>query len=696
MRLDRHVFGSRAGYTTLAYSDGLSESDCRKLEVFGFGQTSDRGYLTSLASVPAYISRPLDSNRRAITRVFPGRPDDAGRNTLLLISVVSSNSEWIRTLRGDVLPLLNNPGLWKWDGQARLERVDVSIPGPHPLRLDVAEANEIIGLISEIERLYSSNRNVVISEPKYSLTTVRSVEMLIPDSAKPTFSCSARSLSANLSVNLNCVAKGVGISSVGPSSQVYKPRTDGILSLYATELVRGRIMQGVIPDHVIRSHRGFGAIAKEVSVAQPMGLTRDDFTRNNIPPTPKPKRVPMSSTKKAAIGLIAFGVIACLFIGYKMYLKRDASAQQRAARARLVNNIETTEKWDMTLEEFVGKPDSVRQQLLQEAERREKEINDGMLHLDNEDTEDAGVLGKAIENVSKLAEWQHTRKPVHDQLLQFKEEIETTAKVLGKPFPEDQLQQLSQNDKEERRKAIQNARSMGSKTVNHINISATSLKNDIALLETKAKNVEEKIRQRESAYEDFVIRMKKEYEQGFELGKDNIAENIGAIDQWANRTSEDADKEKELSEHTDRYVNLKNNLDKLNKVKTRIERNVNSLEKESSREVKKALEQYQGIMADAEPFKENLKGLLEEAALAKAQAQDNLEGFHKGTQIAQQAQKITAEIREFLDTNAQNRNELAQSIKIDIEELQKLDKGYASDLLKIFTACKTIAEKSAG
>ena len=459
----------------MAYSEGLIESDCRKLEVFGFGQTSDRGYLTSLSSVPAYISRPLDSNRRAITRVFPGQPDDAGRNTLLLVSVILSNSEWIRTLRGDVLPLLNNPDLWQWDGQARLASIDTSIPGPHPLRLDVAEANEIVGLISEVERLYSSSRNVVISEPKYSLTTVRSIEILIPDSAKPAFSCSARSLSANLSVNLNCVARGVGVSSVGPSSQVYRPRTDGILSPYATELVRGRIMQGMIPDHAIRSYRGFGAIAEEVVVAQSLGPATDTLAKGSIPPTLKPKREPMSFTKKAVIGFLIFGVIAVSVLGYAKHAMDE--------RGR--DKIATDELEKMSLQNFAAKPSKERDNFLTRAlrhlDRKPKRTQD------SKEKEDAERLSNRLLEMTRLSE----------RLATLKKDILGVEKKLDEYLSQDNSQPLLDEDQTDINDIITKAKGFVSQEIptqeGEIQLMDTILASSIQQLSTKAEDMKKKI-----------------------------------------------------------------------------------------------------------------------------------------------------------------------------------------------------------
>jgi hypothetical protein len=61
MRIERHVFGSFSGYTTLAKSAGVSLDDCRQLEstAYSFGQSHDRGFIKSLAKTPAYFTRSM-------------------------------------------------------------------------------------------------------------------------------------------------------------------------------------------------------------------------------------------------------------------------------------------------------------------------------------------------------------------------------------------------------------------------------------------------------------------------------------------------------------------------------------------------------------------------------------------------------------------------------------------------------------
>ncbi len=111
MRLERHLFGSIRGYETLASSAGVSGDESSELSELGFGQSSDPGFLGSLNNQVCALGRPLRSGRIAITRVFQGPPDDAGRPTLHLRTLVASASDFQR-LRSGIESLLHDAAAW--------------------------------------------------------------------------------------------------------------------------------------------------------------------------------------------------------------------------------------------------------------------------------------------------------------------------------------------------------------------------------------------------------------------------------------------------------------------------------------------------------------------------------------------------------------------------------------------------------
>lgn len=329
MKVERHIFGSQRGYTTLAQSAGVGRTERKLLESFGFGQTSDSAYRQSLLKMPAFISRPAGSKLRAVTRVLPGQPDDQGRDTLLFISAVLQNADWIRVLKGDVQPLLSCANLWEWDGQEKIAAADIPSRQPGPLALSYQQANEMLGLISEIERLNASAQNIVFEESRYGGDVVRAIQMLVPDRVKLSFSCAARTLSANLDVNVNCIARGVGVRSAGPGSRVYRPRTDGLLSPYAAELLSAGLLRGEIPWDVISSYRTFGAGGDEPPDPRPNITALADAAAEATPArTDGRVRTPMRLGTKAVLVFATFIIAALGILGWGVWTKAAARRQE--------------------------------------------------------------------------------------------------------------------------------------------------------------------------------------------------------------------------------------------------------------------------------------------------------------------------------------------------------------------------------
>ena len=79
-----------------------------------------------------------------------------------------------------------------------------------------------------------------------------------------------------------------------------------------------------------------------------------------------------------------------------------------------------------------------------------------------------------------------------------------------------------------------------------------------------------------------------------------------------------------------------------------------------------------------------MKGLLEKAELAAIEAEERVSKSKNSEIIQQMARKIISNIQVFLSPTTKDKDEVASNIRTDIKELQKLDKGYASDLRAIF------------
>lgn len=251
MRVERHVFGSVRGYATLARSAGLSEADCRTLESTSFGTPYDPAYRSSLQRSVAYLSRPLGGNRRAITRVLAGPPDDEGRPTLLFVTAVISAPEWDQTLQGDVRPLLRQADVWTWDHSPALAALELNGVAPTRLQLSGIGMQRVLGLVSLVELSWSSRRIIVVQENDYSFEELAAVERLLPRDARQSYSAAYRSLNPDLGVRLNCIAAGVPAGGSNPTRNL-----SGAKSPYALHLAQSGIGEhsgGLLLDYV-----GFG------------------------------------------------------------------------------------------------------------------------------------------------------------------------------------------------------------------------------------------------------------------------------------------------------------------------------------------------------------------------------------------------------------------------------------------------------
>ena len=253
MRVERHVFGSIHGYGTLARSPGLSDADCRRLSSLSFGTPFDAAYPRSLTEKAAYWSRPLGPERRAVTRVLPGRPDDAGRPTLLFISCVVDAEDWNFALQGDAQALLRVRELWEWNGATRLQALELPDPAPGSWRFDRESAKRILGLVSLVELSWRAQQSVVIRDDQYSLIEAATVERLLPPSIRARYSAVYRSLNPELPATLNCLAAGVPLGSTGASRFLAEAK-----SPYAKELESEGFGEGEEPGLLLIGYEHFG------------------------------------------------------------------------------------------------------------------------------------------------------------------------------------------------------------------------------------------------------------------------------------------------------------------------------------------------------------------------------------------------------------------------------------------------------
>jgi hypothetical protein len=289
LRIERHVFGSFSGYSTLARSAGLSADEARQLEssAYGFGQTSDRGFLKSLRKQPAWFTRSLRGGRRGLTRVLEGSPDDNDRPTLLMITAVVSQQEWDAELCGDLALLLNDAACWAWEGEQQLGTLERTYDLPCE-EIPRKAVPKLLALISELEQKWAARQPILVSIGDYPADEISKLEMLIPAAVRGQFSSGCRSLSPSLAVSVNAMAAESDAPKV-----TYRPQHGAALSKYAQFLAETSLANGNIPLAEIAGYRAFGQGGGGVSapVLSPPSPRPVAFEGTSMPAGPGPSKV---------------------------------------------------------------------------------------------------------------------------------------------------------------------------------------------------------------------------------------------------------------------------------------------------------------------------------------------------------------------------------------------------------------------
>ena len=142
IQVSTHLFGSTDGYTTLAKSAHVSEADEHALSIFGFGSPKSQEDIDQLTRHPSVAGRLLPSGRFAITRLFPGKPDVAGRDTVERRSIIFSAQDWKCVVRCDLESLIND--------QQAFEREVFAKSLPHSVQVNDSE--DLLPCAQELER----------------------------------------------------------------------------------------------------------------------------------------------------------------------------------------------------------------------------------------------------------------------------------------------------------------------------------------------------------------------------------------------------------------------------------------------------------------------------------------------------------------------------------------------------------------
>lgn len=129
-----HFFGSIDGYRTLARAEGVTDLEDAALAALGFGSPRSPSDFVSLGEAPCIAGRLLPSGRFAITRLFPGKPDIAGRQTVERRTLILDVEDWVRVLSTNLAAMLLHPPNWARE----------SFEGGEPIRLQLYPASELL------------------------------------------------------------------------------------------------------------------------------------------------------------------------------------------------------------------------------------------------------------------------------------------------------------------------------------------------------------------------------------------------------------------------------------------------------------------------------------------------------------------------------------------------------------------------
>lgn len=120
-----HLFGSTDGYRTLARSSEVSDADDAALAALGFGSPRTEDEFGVLENELCVAGRPLPSGHYAITRVFAGPPDVAGRRTIERRTLILEMRAWESLAGSDLWNTLRDERNWTRDAFANGEEIRV-------------------------------------------------------------------------------------------------------------------------------------------------------------------------------------------------------------------------------------------------------------------------------------------------------------------------------------------------------------------------------------------------------------------------------------------------------------------------------------------------------------------------------------------------------------------------------------------
>ena len=368
MQIERHVFGSYKGYTTLARSTGVTMDDCRVVErcAFGFGQTYENRYYKSLGKNPAFFTQQFPGSRRGLTRVSEGPADVQGRATLCYITLIVSRKDWDGALFGDIEALASARGVWNWDNSGAIGSLDLPVAGvPKIPSKHLAAA---LQAISHLEKAVLARKTVIASEATLCFEVVRAVEMLIPPVNRNSLTTAYRVLSPQFPAALVTLAEEAG------SAATYRPQEKHAFSAYAQFLKTSGMESGDIPRAVLQ-YRDFGVQSPQNGGPESIKTQFVSFGE------------PEYRTQKLYIAAaLVCGLILGLLVG--MFLTNHFVTRPRSDKAAGAMQ-EQTAKLDKVTNDLKVEKDNVATQTA----KLDKVANDLKAEKDNVATQTAKLVG---------------------------------------------------------------------------------------------------------------------------------------------------------------------------------------------------------------------------------------------------------------------------------------------------------------
>jgi hypothetical protein len=182
IRVETHLFGSVDGYRTLARTEGVSDAEDAALSAMGFGSPRSGAEFESLAERPCMAGRLLASGRYAITRLFAGDPDVAGRQTVERRTLILTSDQWLEACRCDLHATLLAPSVWRRHAFAAGEPVDLPLMPCQDLLPEPTESDR--RAYDALLTAHASGRCAILpDEPRWHQAMLRLAGLLAPSQA---------------------------------------------------------------------------------------------------------------------------------------------------------------------------------------------------------------------------------------------------------------------------------------------------------------------------------------------------------------------------------------------------------------------------------------------------------------------------------------------------------------------------------